>query len=280
MEKTMSQSVRTLIIPAAGAGTRLRPITYAMPKEMVRLVDKPIAYYLLAEAYEAGIRHVVFVIHKDNRLTREFFDSENATPLLKNFPELRLTFVETDVRGGDGQAILLAKNAVKGEEAFAVTMGDLVALPGTSLIGELVDAYRQENTPVISIEKVAPEKTGQYGIIDPSGNRGRLYGVRGIIEKPQPEEAPSNLAMTGKYVLTLEIFSYLEALQAKTEGELKLAYALNDFARERGLHAWECIAAHYDTGTKIDLFKAEVAFTLVHPELGEAAQKILTMENA
>lgn len=126
----MKKNVDILIIPMAGAGTRLRPVTYATPKEMLRLVDKPIAYYLLAEAYQAGIRKVICITHKDNPLTKKFFSIPPAKHLLNDFPGLAISFIETGIRGGDGQAILLAEKAVLGKP-FAVTMGDLLTMPGS-----------------------------------------------------------------------------------------------------------------------------------------------------
>ena len=265
--------VKILVIPVAGAGTRLRPATYATPKELLRLVDKPIAWYLLAEVYQAGIRRVIFVTHKDNPLTREFFESRRADSLLVDFPGLDVSFIETDMRGGDGQAIVLAKDMV-GQDPFAVSMGDMITLPGTSILAELVEVYNTTGQPVISVEQVPREKTPQYGVIDPGGHSSNVYRVRGIVEKPLPEDAPSNLAMTGKYILEPSIFSYLEKLQGG-EGELKLAYALNAYASERVLNACIPNTKHYDTGTKAELFKTEVAFSLAHPELGGTARAIL-----
>lgn len=270
------KNVNTVVIPIAGAGTRLRPATYATPKEMLRLVDKPIIYYLLAEAYHAGIKRVLCITHVDNPQTKQFFESGKAKPLLDNFPGLSVEFIETSERRGDGQAFLLAEAHLSKDEPFAATMGDLIPRLGESLLDELVNSFGQTNTPVISVEKIPIEKTGQYGVIDPSEVIGRTYAVRGIIEKPKPEVAPSNMAMTGKYVLTPAIFDYLKALRAEGgEGEIKLANALNAYAKEHKLNAYACESVHFDTGTKIDLFKAEVAFTLSDPELGDKARDFL-----
>ncbi|MSU74835.1 hypothetical protein EXS57_03635, partial [Candidatus Kaiserbacteria bacterium] len=254
------EKIDTLVIPAAGAGTRLRPVTYVTPKEMLRLVDKPIFYYLLAEAYQAGIRRIIFITHKDNRVTKKFFSSSEAKYLLKDFPHLTTSFIETDVRGGDGQAILLAEKSVAGKP-FAVTMGDLLTLPGTSILAELIEAYQASGESIISVEKIPKKKTGQYGIVDPRKKRGNIYDVRGIIEKPQPQESQSNLAMTGKYILFPKIFSYLRSLP-KSHEELKLAHALNTYAKENTLLACAARTPHYDTGTKSDLLKAEIVFSL------------------
>lgn len=268
-------TIDTLIIPAAGAGTRLRPATYATPKEMLRLVDKPIIYYLLAEAYQAGIRKVICITHVDNPLTKQFFEGPNAAALLADFPRLTVSFLETDKRGGDGQCLLVAEQAVHGP--FAVTMGDLLTLPGTSILAELVDSYQKNGEAVISVEEIPREKTGQYGVIDPLSQNGNIYHVRGIVEKPKPEVAPSTLAMTGKYILDPDIFGYLHQLE-NGEGELKLAHALNAYAKEHPLNACAAKTKHYDTGTKADLLRAEVVFSLAHPDLKDSARSIIERE--
>lgn len=269
-------SIQTLVVPLAGAGTRLRPITYVTPKEMLRLVDKPIIYYLFAEAYQAGIRHVVLVTHVDNSFTKDFFEGSKAAPLLADFPGLRLTFVETDRREGDGQAIVLAKKNV-GSEPFAVSMGDMLCIPGTSVLEELIEMYHTTGEAVLSVEEIARENIGQYGVIVPGQHQGVIYRVRGIVEKPMPREAPSNLAMTGKYILPYDIFSYLEMRQ-NNSGEWRLADALNNYAKEHTLNACICRTTLYDTGKKPQLFKAEVAFSLAHPELKEVANEYLSQQ--
>jgi UTP--glucose-1-phosphate uridylyltransferase len=266
----------TLIIPAAGMGTRLRPATYVTPKELLRLVDKPIVYHLLAEAHAAGIARVIFITHEDNRQTKEFFEGPHGQEILKFFPLLSVEFIETNQRGGDGQAILLAQKAV-GVEPFAVTMGDLITFPGESILAELVEAFEKTGESVISVEEIPHEKTGQYGVIDPSEKNGNRYRVRGIVEKPEPDVAPSNLAMTGKYILYRTIFHYLEQI-SKGDGELKLANALNLYAKDQPLNALEPHTRHYDTGTKLDLLKAEVAFSLRHPDLKDRAREAIEHE--
>jgi UTP--glucose-1-phosphate uridylyltransferase len=261
----------TLVIPAAGLGTRLRPATYATPKELLRLVDKPIIYYLLAEAYQARIRRVVLVTHEDNRKTREFFESAAAASLLADFPGLAIDFIETSERGGDGQALLAAENAVGGP--FAVTMGDLLTLPGESILAELAEVFSQSGNTVISVEEIPREKTAQYGVIDPM-SAGPLYRVRGIVEKPAPAAAPSTLAMTGKYILNPSVFNYLHQIQGGA-GELKLAHALDRYAKDHVLQAFAPRTRHYDTGTKIDLLRAELAFSLAHPDLAKHAREAI-----
>lgn len=270
--------VKTIVTPIAGAGTRLRPMTFITPKEMLRLVDRPILYYLLKEAYDAGIRHAVFVVHSDKKAVMDFLKSKEAKQnMLNEFPGLKLFFVETKLRLGDGQAIFEARHILKNEKAFAVTMGDLISMPGTSLIGELRKVYSKNNIPVISVEKIDKKKSKQYGIIDPKKTIGRLHIIRSIIEKPEPKEAPSDYAMTGKYILTPAIFSYLGKLMKnrKSGEEVKLANALRDYAKDYELHAYACKNKHFDTGNKADLVKTEIIFALRHPEIGSQVRSAL-----
>lgn len=264
----------TLIIPAAGLGTRLRPATYATPKELLRLVDKPIIYYLLAEAHHAGITRVILITHTDNTHTKDFFESSRATPLMEDFPGLSVEFVETNERGGDGQAVLAAESILEANESFAVSMGDIITLPGQSILSELATVFEETHDAVISVEPVPYEKTMQYGVIDAPTSEGPVYTVRGIVEKPDPSVAPSNLAMTGKYILYPKIFSYLHILKGSTK-ELKLADALNLYAKDQTLLACAPQTRHYDTGTKLDLLKAEITFALYHPELKDTAHTII-----
>lgn len=264
----------TLIIPLAGLGTRLRPATYVTPKELLRLVDKPIICYLLAEAHLADITRVVLITHPDNTQTKDFFESSRAASLMKDFPGLSVEIVETNERGGDGQALLTVESILSPSEPFAVSMGDLLTLPGESILAELVAVFEETRNAVISIEPVPHEKTMQYGVIDPVEVEGPVYTVRAIVEKPEPAVAPSNFAMTGKYILHPEIFPYLHALKDGT-GELKLANALDLYAKERTLLACVPQTRHYDTGTKLDLLKAEVTFALRHPEFKERASEVI-----
>jgi len=273
----MTGLILMIRIPVAGAGTRLRPITYVTPKELLRLVDKPIVYYLIKEAYQAGIRHAIFIIHKERKDLKKFLESKEAKELLKEFPGLHLTFLETSQRLGDGQCLYEARGVLRREKAFAVTMGDLISLPGNSLIGELKDLYLKTKIPVISVEKIDREKSKQYGIIDSKKSKGRVHFVRSIVEKPDPAAAPSNYGMTGKYILTPLILGYLSKLLAERKNgeEVRLADALRDFAKDHELNAYVCRNRHFDTGNKIDLVKTEVFFALNHPEIGNKVRPAL-----
>lgn len=264
------------MVPAAGLGTRLRPLTYITPKEMIRLVDKPIFEYLFAEAYEAGIRKIIFIIHRDNQALKKFIASADAKPILEQYPGLAISFVITNKRGGDGQAIYEARKLLTSNEPFALSMGDLLSLPGKSILKELIDVYLREKNPIISVAKVPRADTMHYGVIAPRARSGRRYEVEGIVEKPTPEEAPSTLAMTGKYVLTSQIFSYLQKIVKKPVGkEARIADALNLYAKDKKLFALDCVNKYYDTGTKPMLLKTEFIFALNDPRFKKDMQAFL-----
>lgn len=274
----MREAVNIIVIPVAGAGTGLLPITNFTPKEILRLVDKPIFYYLLKEAYIAGIRRAIFIIHTDKKNIKNFLKGKESRSILKEFPKLRLEFIETKHRQGDGQALYEARNILKRKKAFAVTMGDLISFPGESIINELKKVYSQKRSPIISIERIERSKSKQYGMIDPKKSNGRIHQVGSIVEKPEPKEAPSEYAMTGKYILTPKIFNYLGRLlkERKPNEEVKLASALHDYAREHKLYAYVCKNKHFDTGNKADLVKTELIFALHHPELGHQIRPVLS----
>ena len=268
--------INSLVIPVAGIGSRLYPLTYVTPKEMLRLVDKPIFYYLIQEAYLADIKHLIFIIHSKKKALKNFLLSRGAKTIYNDFPGITFSFIETTKRFGDGQAILQVKRLIKKDEAFAVSMGDILSLPGTSLVQEIKLIYEKYSIPVISVESIERSKTGQYGVIDPKTSRGRRHLVGSIIEKPKPEDTPSTLAMTGKYVLTYQIFTYLEKLmKERNKNEIKLANALTEYAQDYPLYAYECKSKHYDTGTKLDLLKTELLFALANPEFSVHMRRFL-----
>lgn len=269
--------ITTLVIPVAGAGTRLYPLTYMMPKEMIRLVDKPVFYYLLDEAYQAKIRHIVFVTHYEHKMLRNFLKTKKGKLLLSDFPELRVTCIETKHRQGDGQALYEARRVLKNSEPFAVSMGDLIAFPGKSILKELYGAFKKIAAPVISVAQVPRRDTIRYGVIDPMMHTGNYYKVRAIVEKPKPSHAPSTLIMTGKYILSTDIFPYLKMLidKNKTGEEIRLSEALGMYAADKNLYAVQCKNDYYDTGNKLDLIKTEVIFALSHPEFGRPVRSML-----
>ncbi len=256
--------IRKIIIPSAGAGTRMLPISKAIPKEMLNLANKPVCQYLVEEAYEAGIREFIFIINPWKGIIKTYFADAEGNSALETMADARFSFIETDDRFGDGHAISLASPYIETGESFAVTMGDLLSPPGTSFVKQLVGVFAKDGYPVISTEQVPQEHVDRYGIVSPRASRGRVHEIADIVEKPPVHAAASTIAMTGKYVLTSEIFSYLKDLLAERKDgqEVRLADALKKYAREKTLLALECEGKHIDTGNKAGLIKAQIIFGL------------------
>ncbi|MFA6551932.1 MAG: sugar phosphate nucleotidyltransferase [Candidatus Paceibacterota bacterium] len=271
------KKISTLIVPAAGAGTRLRPMTFFTPKELLRLVDKPIFYYLIAEAHTAGIKNILFVVHKQNRQLPAFLKSSAAKQLLKEFTGIKVGCVITNRRDGDAQAILAAKKFIKPGQVFAVSMGDLLSLPGTSLLRELKDAYKICRGSVISVKHVPRALVSNFGNIDPEKVGKNLYRVRRIIEKPLPKDAPSTLAMTGKYVLDSDIFPLLQKIvdSREPDQEARLSKCLDVYAKTNSLFAYVTKDSHYDTGNKLALAQTELIFSLAHQGIGKQLKEAI-----
>ncbi|MES2216185.1 MAG: sugar phosphate nucleotidyltransferase [Patescibacteria group bacterium] len=275
------KKINSLIIPVAGIGSRLQPLTHITTKELVRLVDKPIFYYLVQEAHLAGLAHIIFIIHKDKTGLKDFIESKEGRVLLQDFPGMKFSFVLTSERWGDGHAIIQAKKFLKNDEVFAVTMGDLISLPGTSILNELKTIYEKHAVPVISVENIPRIDCELYGVISPKKSKGRIHEIASIVEKPKAKDAPSTLAMKGKYILTPDIFPYLDRLMnERTTNEVRLSNALSAYAAEYPLYAYESKGEHYDTGTKYELVKTEAQFVAAHPEYGPSLRKHLKQNKA
>lgn len=283
----MQRSVRKLIIPLAGFGTRFLPTSKNYPKEMAHLVDKPVIQYLVEEAYDSGIREIIFVVNYSKDVITKYFSpfqhphqkraykaspaaAEHLRGLEKLLRGIKFRTIKKTVTLGDGHSILFARERIGKNEPFAVTMGDLLSFGEKPFLGQLVRVYNEVGEPVVSVEQVPLEDTAKLGVIAPEKKAPRLHLVKDVVEKPGPERAPSNLALTGKYILTPAIFSYLHRLaRHHTSGEVRLADGLKAYAQEHALYAYECEGNIQDTGNKFDFLKATVQFALAHPEYGK-----------
>ena len=279
-----NRSVRKAVIPAAGFGTRFLPFTRAVPKEMIPLVDKPVIQYVVEEAAAAGIEDILIITSAGKEAMQEHFlpDAElearlNATGKtellkeLKNIQSLaRLTFVEQKVLNGLGGALLLAEEFASGEP-FAVLLGDTVvkSLNGTPAIGQLAECYELYGSAVTALERVPQERISNYGVVDGSLIGGNVMQINGLVEKPAPEEAPSDLAIASRYVLTPDIFEYLKkSPQHGAAGEIYLTDALLMLSNSRPLYGCITEAHRYDIGNKLEFLKATVEFGLNNPLTG------------
>jgi UTP--glucose-1-phosphate uridylyltransferase len=273
--------VRKAIIPAAGLGTRFLPATKAMPKEMLPIVDKPTIQYIVEEAIASGIEDIIIVTGKGKRAIEDHFD--NAFELEQNLiqrgkydllekvkepSKVDIHYIRQKEPKGLGHAVWCARNFI-GDEPFAVLLGDDIVQAETPCLKQLIDQYEQTLSSVIGVKKVPDNETHRYGIIDPIEQHGRRYQVRQFVEKPAPGTAPSNLAIMGRYILTPEIFLFLEKQEAGAGGEIQLTDAIQKLNEIQRVFAYEFEGKRYDVGEKIGFIKTTIEFALQHEELRE-----------
>ncbi|MDH4335181.1 MAG: UTP--glucose-1-phosphate uridylyltransferase GalU [Chloroflexota bacterium] len=276
--------VRKAVIPAAGFGTRFLPATKAVPKEMLPLVDRPIIQYAVEEAVASGIEQIIIVIASGRSAIEEHFDSH---PALERWLEDRgqiellravrritevgtIAFVHQKEQLGLGHAVLMAKELV-GDEPFAVMLPDDVMLNpgGTPVTGQLIEQYSAHRGSVIALHRVSREDTSRYGIVAPLREEHRLVEIGDLVEKPPPDEAPSDLAVLGRYILSPKIFDKLETTQRGAGGEIQLTDALRALAREQPVFGYRFEGVRHDAGTRLGWLKANVALSLESDEADE-----------
>ncbi len=275
------KKVRKAIIPAAGLGTRFLPATKAMPKEMLPIVDKPTIQYIVEEAIASGIEDIIIVTGKGKRAIEDHFD--NAFELEQNLiqkgkydllekvkepSKVDIHYIRQKEPKGLGHAVWCARNFI-GDEPFAVLLGDDIVQAETPCLKQLIDQYEQTLSSVIGVKRVPDNETHRYGIIDPLEQHGRRYQVRQFVEKPAPGTAPSNLAIMGRYILTPEIFLFLEKQEAGAGGEIQLTDAIQKLNEIQRVFAYEFEGKRYDVGEKLGFIKTTIEFALQHDELRE-----------
>lgn len=278
------QKIRKAVIPAAGLGTRFLPATKAMPKEMLPIVDKPIIQYVVEEAVASGIEDIIIVTSSNKRSLEDHFDYPyelekklEEAGKHEQLAEIRriaslANFIYVRQRGpyGNASPVLTAKHIV-GEEAFAVLWGDEFIHANPPRLKQMVDVYNEHKKSVISAVRIPnPQDVSNYGIADVETINGTVHRIKQIIEKPKPEEAPSNLAAHGAYILTPDIFAHLKALKPGKGGELWLVDAINSLAKVDDVFAKEIEhGEYYDTGNKFDYLRANIEFALQRDDLRE-----------
>ena len=277
--------VRKAVFPAAGWGTRFLPATKAQPKEMLPLVDKPVIQYAVEEAVAAGIEQVIIVTSSQKRAIEDHFDTsyelehlleeKGDIEMLRQIRHIsdlaQITYVRQKEQLGLGHAVLVAKEVV-GHEPFAVILSDDVVVGDRPCIGQLIHAYNQTHASVVAVMEVPHEETQRYGVIageevEGALNHGRLHKVSRLVEKPDPEDAPSDLAIIGRYVLTPKIFDKLEQTQRGAGGEIQLTDAIEALMEEQEVYAYEYEGTRYDAGTTMGWLKASVELALQRPDL-------------
>ena len=281
--------VRKAIIPAAGLGTRFLPATKAMPKEMLPIVDKPTIQYIVEEAVASGIEDIIIVTGKGKRAIEDHFD--NAFELEQNLLEKKkyellekvqesskmvdIHYIRQKEPKGLGHAVWCARKFI-GDEPFAVLLGDDIVQAEKPCLRQLIDEYEQTLSSVIGVQTVPEENTHRYGIIDPLEQDGRRYQVRKFVEKPAQGTAPSNLAIMGRYVLTPEIFMFLEQQQIGAGGEIQLTDAIQHLNEIQRVFAYDFEGTRYDVGEKLGFVQTTIEMALQHPELKEDMVALMT----
>lgn len=277
----MSNKIRKAIIPAAGLGTRFLPVTKAQPKEMLHIVDKPTIQYIIEEAIASGIEEILIITGRNKKSIEDHFDRsvELEMELAKNHKDELLELVQ-DISGmvdihyirqkepkGLGHAIHCAKSFV-GNEPFAILLGDdVVYNEDKPCLKQLIDCYDEYKTTILGVQNIAPENISKYGIVDGIEIEERVFKVKGLVEKPKAEDAPSNIAILGRYIVTPKIFEILERTKPGKGNEIQLTDALLELAKSEDMYAYKFEGRRYDVGDKLGFLEATVEYALRKPEL-------------
>lgn len=285
-------NVRKAIIPAAGLGTRFLPATKAQPKEMLPIVDKPTIQYIIEEAAEAGIQDIIVVTGRNKRSIEDHFDrsieleleleksgKQELLDMVREISEkANIHYIRQKEPRGLGHAILAARHFI-GEEPFAVLLGDDVVVSKQPCLGQMLDVFREYRTSILGVQTVPHEVVNKYGIIAGKQVDDRVYKVNDMVEKPSLEEAPSNVAVLGRYIITPEIFPFLETQDAGKGGEIQLTDALKRLAKEQAMYAYDFKGHRYDVGSKAGFIQANLEFALRNDELKEEMKEYLQKLN-
>jgi UTP--glucose-1-phosphate uridylyltransferase len=283
----MIARVRKAVFPAAGLGTRFLPATKAQPKEMLPLVDKPLIQYGVEEAMHSGITNIIIVTGRGKSSIEDHFDVSfelehlleskskcDMLSMVRGISEMiDVSYVRQKEAMGLGHAVLRAKELV-GNEPFAVVLSDDIIAAETPCIRQLLDVYEYYGASVLALMEVPNDQISAYGVVDAemvsdNGRENRLYRIRNMIEKPKAADAPSNLAIIGRYILTPEIFASIEKIQPGSGGEIQLTDALKHMLRNRPIYGLKFEGKRYDAGDKLGFLKATVEFALNRHDLGE-----------
>jgi UTP--glucose-1-phosphate uridylyltransferase len=281
-------NVRKAVFPAAGLGTRFLPATKAQPKEMLPLVDKPTIQYVVEEAVASGLSEVIIVTGRGKRAIEDHFDAAfeleyylqdrgkmEEFAQIKTISELAsVAYVRQKEPLGLGHAILCARTLV-GEEPFGVFLGDDVIVGHTPCMRQLLDVFGRHGGPILAVERVPRDQISRYGVIKAKAIGGNVFEVLDLVEKPPAHEAPSDLAIIGRYVLTPDLFPILAETRPDARGEIQVTDGLRELRRRRPLYAVRFEGRRFDTGDKLGFLKATVEFALARPDLADAFRAYL-----
>ena len=283
-------SVKKAVLPVAGLGTRVLPATKSTPKEMLPVVDQPAIQYVVDEIIEAGIEHIVFVTGRGKSVIEDHFDSafeleailkeKNKLDLLERVRAVRLpaggtSFTRQQEPLGLGHAVWCARSII-GKEPFAVLLPDVLIKAAPSCLAQMIKVYEEVGGNLIAVDEIPKDQVSSYGVIAPKGDASDdVIEMSGMVEKPLTENAPSNLKITGRYILQPEIFGLLEDQAKGAGGEIQLTDAMARLMQTQSFNAYRYTGRDFDCGSRPGYFEAVVAYALDHPEMGETAKTII-----
>lgn len=283
----MKKKVTKAIIPAAGLGTRFLPLTKAMPKEMLPIFDKPTIQYIVEEAIAAGIEDIIIVTGKGKRAIEDHFDNNfelednlikkgkfDLLEKVRTSSKIELHYIRQKEPKGLGHAVWTARKFI-GNEPFAVLLGDDIVRSEKPCLKQLIDQYDKLQSSIIGVQAVTEEQTQRYGVIDPFSQSGRCYQVSNFIEKPMLGTAPSNLAIMGRYILTPEIFQFLEKQEIGAGGEIQLTDAIQLLNKIQNVFAYNFEGKRYDVGDMLGFIQTTIEFALNNKELGSEVEDMM-----
>lgn len=285
----MDRRVRKAVLPVAGLGTRVLPGAKTTPKNMLNVFDRPILSYVIEEGRAAGIEHFVFILGRGQGAIEDYFDAapelegaleaKGKTDILaevrRDLPKPgQMSFVRQMAPLGLGHAVWCARDVI-GDEPFAVMLPDMLMAADPAALAQAVNAHNQVGGNIVVVEPAPEGEAHKYGIVDLETQAGRLNPMRGMVEKPAPGTEPSNLFISGRYVLQPEIFPLLEKQGKGAGGEIQLTDAMAELMKLQPFHALEYDGVTYDCGDKLGLLRANVAFALRHPSLGQSARDVV-----
>lgn len=281
--------VRKAVLPVAGFGTRVLPATKTIPKEMLPVFDRPAIQYVVDEALAAGIEHFIFVTGRNKGAIEDYFDTayeletslqaKGKSDILAEVTRTKptpgsMSFVRQQAPLGLGHAIWCARDII-GSEPFAILLPDVLVQAEQSCLAQMIEVYDETGGNVIAVEQVPADEVNKYGIIDPVSRDGNRIRMRGMVEKPPVDSAPSNLSITGRYILQGSIFNFLADQAAGAGGEIQLTDAMARQMASQDFHAVEYEGQSYDCGSKLGYLRATMAYARSHPELGTDAQALI-----
>jgi UTP--glucose-1-phosphate uridylyltransferase len=285
----MNTTITKAVFPVAGLGTRFLPATKASPKEMLNVVDKPLIQYAVEEAMAAGITEMIFVTGRSKRAIEDHFDKayeleaeleaknkQDLLALVRNIKPSHVdcVYVRQPEALGLGHAVLCAEKLIR-DEAFAVILADDLLDGKVPVMKQMVDQYQHYRSSILGVEKISPEQSKSYGVIDGKLFDEHIFKLSGIVEKPAPADAPSNMGVVGRYILSSRIFDHIKTIKPGAGGELQLTDAIQSLLSQEQVLAYEYEGVRYDCGSKLGYLKATVDFALRHPEVKDGFSEFL-----